>query len=585
MYSGALNSIYDALTNIQMDALYPGGGDASTNEELSAITDNLVLEAEAFTVNHEIDGRSTAGMTIKDDDGFFTFSERQQIIYADLDDNEEFAGVVHSCEEIRIPGTNYVFHTVDAVDYTAICDWKISNYADEDVYAGDAVEAIMIECLAEEGVETGYIEKGPQLTQVVISDKTVKEAFDKLAEACGFVWYLDYDLKLYFHARSLNPADWNISDGDDIMSESFTVTRSNPLYRNTENILGGWVETDEQTEGFIGDGTTKTFPLAYQVNRVDTVKVANVLQTIGEKGSAGTYQFLYGIGSETVTFTTAPALSAVIEVKYWGRWRAKTTYSDTTLITANKTRQGFGSGKIEHCTTDESLTDATAANEYANAKVGEYGVDGIVVNYSTTRTGLAVGTLQNIDWGGLDEVDCLITRISQDSKDNFTVYHVEAVSGPVNQNWENFFRDQFTPQTTVGASVSSGALVAILKQYSHTYLSSQPTYPDIFGSAVCGVDAQSTDWPCFDPTDRASYLELRDAGNVVLLRKVHTSIPDPLNETAFVSSTFVGSAEGNGTIVYVIFYGGDSASAVEGSGVAVYTVTTSLVKRDRKSVV
>ena len=544
----------------------------------------LSLEAEAFTVTHEIDGRSTAGMTIKDATDSMTFSERQQIIYSDLDDNAEFAGVVSSCQEIRIPGTDYVFHTIDAVDYTAILDWRIANDAYETtdlvpLYAGNAVQAMMTEYLADEGISAGTIETGPELTQIVISEKTLREAYDKIAEACGFVWYIDYDMKLYFYDRTKYPADWNITDGDDIISESFTVTRSNPLYRNTENILGGWVETDvEQTENFMGDGTTKTFPMAYQVNRIDTVTVNGATQTVGEKGAAGTYQFLYSIGSETVTFTQAPPAGQAVVINYYGRWRAKTTYDDETLIASNKLRQGFGSGIIEHATTDESLTSATAANEYATAKVGEYGVDGIVVNYSTRRTGLAVGTIQTITWGGLTAEDCLITRITLDSKDNDTIYHVEAVSGPVNQNWENYFRDQFTPQTSVGESVSSGALVAILKQYNHTYLSSQPTYPDIFGTAVCGVDVKSTDWPCFDPTDRTSYIELQDFGHAVLLRKIHTSIPDPLSEVSFKSNTFIGSAEGNGAVAYIKFYGGDSASATNGSGVVVHTVTTSLVK-------
>jgi hypothetical protein len=582
MYSGAFNSEYDALSNTAMDALFPEGGSASTNEELSAIRDNLILSAESFNIGHDIEGRSTAGLTIKDSIGAFLISERQQFVYSDLDGNEEFAGVVHSCEEIRIPGTNYVFHTVDAVDYNAILDWRIVNYAAENTLAGDAVKALLTTYLVDEGVTAGHIEDGELLTQISFGNKTLKEALDKLAEACGFIYYIDYDLSLNFQSRTADAADWQISDGDDILSESLTIVRNNPLYRNVENVLGGFEETDLMTETFMGDGTTKSYPMGYAVNRISDVTLTTddlvpvvTHPSIGEKGAAGTYDFVYGFNSETVSFTVAPPLNHLITITYYGLWRVQTSIKDDSAIAANKIRQGFGTGRIEHAVEDETLTSSTAASEYGSAKLAEYAVDGITVNYKTLRSGLEVGTVQHFDYAGLD-VDLLIIRIDKETTDTFTTYSIEGVTGPVNQSWETFFASHFTPATSVGESLDSGAGVAQLYQYTHTYLNADR--PDIFARTVVGAAVQDTTWPCFDPGDRANYIEVRDVGSDVLVRKVHTLVDGEALDTQFISYTYLGSSEGNGAVRYFVFYGGDSATDASGTGVVIHTIPVNMTK-------
>jgi hypothetical protein len=497
MYDGALNNEYDSITNEAMDLLYPGGAGPSTEEELSDIRNSLILNAEGFTIAHDIEGSSTAGLTLKDSTGAFTISERQQFIYSDLDMNAEFAGVVSSCQEIKIPGTKYVFHTVDAVDYNAILDWRIANYTSNyptPVLAGDVARALLSTYLEEEGITAGVIEDGPLLVQVVFSDKTLTECFDKLAEASNFIYYVDYDMTFHFKSRSADAADWSISDGTDILNDTLTVTRNNPLYRNTESVLGGFEETDLLTETLRGDDDTKSFALGFAVNRVQSVAIWESAEKppdtfvrypiITEKGATpNDYDFVYGYNSETVSFKTAMTFGQYAIVTYYGLWRVKTTITDEDAIAANKARQGFGSGKIEHASVDESLTDSDAASEYCNAKIGEYGVDGITINYQTMRPGLEVGTVQSFNFAGVN-ADILIIRVTKTSSESFTTYSIEAVTGPVNQSWETFFASHFVGVTSVGDSLSSGASAIITFPYSHEYLSTDTYPPDIFARTL-----------------------------------------------------------------------------------------------------
>jgi hypothetical protein len=536
---------------------------------------HLWLNESGLSIEHNADHRSTSGFTVYDASGSMTFYERQLVSIRNIDNELRFVGVIQNCQTIRIPGTNVKFHTIDAADLSSILDWRVVDYAAEDKLAGDAVREILAEYLAEEGITEGYIEDGNLMTAIAISNKSVYEGFSKLAEACGFICYLDYDLRLYFHSRTLYSAEWNVTDGTDILSESLSITRSNDKYRNTEIVVGGYEETDEQTENFIGDGSTKTFPLGYPVNRVTSVTVGGVAMTIGQKSTdSGNYDCYYAVESETLTFEAAPAGSAAIEVAYYGLWKSKSKAEDLTAIATNAARQGIGSGKVEHITVDESLKSITAAGEYANAKLSEYGVDGIQIKYKTRRSGLAAGVLQAWNYEDVDE-DILITSVSENIKDGDTEYAVQAVYGPVVEDWENFLNQQIETSYTVSEGVEAATGVAKLYNFSHTFETTDR--PNPFTVAYPGVAVSDDSWPCFEKADRTLYIEFWRDGACVF-RKQHTSTPDLTNDAAFHSYSFISPSEAVGEIDEVVFWGGDSATSAYGSGVELFRASFSRIK-------
>jgi hypothetical protein len=560
LYSGALNSDYDAILNSVLDPL--------SNEELAAISDQKWLAVEPLVIDHYIDGRATTEFVVWDSAGEFTFYERQKILITDLDLVPFFAGVLQKAETTKLPGSATAkFHSISAADYTAILEWRLCDYAAENKLAGDAVSEILLEYLAEEGIAAGVIEGGELLTEISIGNKSVAQAYTKLAEACNFVYYIGYDYLLYFHARTLYPA-WSILDETDILSETFEISRSNENYRNAETVIGGYEETSLQTELFLGDGTTKTFPLAYAANRFFTVTVNAVNKFIGQKGTdAGAYDCYYAVNSETLTFEVAPGNGLEIEAKYYGLWRAKSKAEDLTAISDNATRQGFGSGKIEHITIDEALTSITAAGEYANAKLNEYARDGIQVAYKTRREGLAAGTLQHIEIQGLDH-DFLITHVGEEHLEGDTEYTVEACYGPVVDEWALFFRDSFTAVSAIREFIADESGVSKLYNFSKTYYEAIDR-PDPFLKEYPGCLVSSDKWPCFKPEDRTFFVEFWRDGSP-FFRKQHTSTPDITDDELFHSYSFISPSEGLGEIEEIVWFGGDSSTIVYGSGVELY---------------
>jgi hypothetical protein len=93
-----------------------------------------------------------------------------------------------------------------------------------------------------------------------------------------------------------------------------------------------------------------------------------------------------------------------------------------------------------------------------------------------------------------------------------------------------------------------------------------------------GPAVSATTFPCFDPGDRASYIEFLDSGHQVLIRKPHTLVDNNSSQIEYQSYSFFGPAEGNGAVAHVVFYGGDSATAVNGSGVVLYNKSTNFTK-------
>lgn len=580
LYDAALNSAYDSMLNSEIDDLL--------NSSLDDISNHKWLSSDGLQIDHYTGGRATCSFVVWDESGAYTFFERQKVLVTDnnLNPTEGFAGIVQRCTTTKMPNSTKKFHYIEAADFTAILDWRIIDYAAEDKLAGDAVREILSEYLQEEGISEGYIEDGNLMTEISISNKSASSGIAKLAEACGFIYYVSYDLKLYFHSRTLYAADWNITDGTDILADTWKVNRENENYRNTEVVVGGFEETALQEETIVTDGVTKSFALGYPVNRVVSVTVNGVEQTIGVKGydSGGGFDVYFANKSETVTFEEPPEAGTCV-IQYYGLWRAKSKAEDLTAIEENKSRQGVGSGKVEHLIIDESLTSIVAAGEYANAKLAEYGVDGIQISYQTRRAGLAAGTLQHIAFDGLDH-DMLIYHVGVTYQDGDVVYSVEGCYGPVQEDWENFLNQSFQLIYTVREGVEEATGVTKLYNFSHTFyvedleegkpnpfvkVYADENFPEDDSLVLGGGDVCVDDptWPCFDPEDRTLYIEFWNDGSCIF-RKLHTSTPDMTENDEFHSYSFISPAEGIGQIDEVVFWGGNSATSEFGTGVELF---------------
>jgi hypothetical protein len=130
-----------------------------------------------------------------------------------------------------------------------------------------------------------------------------------------------------------------------------------------------------------------------------------------------------------------------------------------------------------------------------------------------------------------------------------------------------FLCQTFNAASSVSLGVEESIGVTKLYNFYHHYLTADR--PNPFTSAVPGILVSADTWPCFEPTDRAEYIEFW-LDSACVYRAQHTSVPDEVNNTAFYSYSFISPAAYVGDIDEVVFWSGDAAAIAYGSGVEIY---------------
>ncbi|KXZ39488.1 hypothetical protein SAMN05661008_00326 [Alkalithermobacter thermoalcaliphilus JW-YL-7 = DSM 7308] len=118
--------------------------------------------------------------------------------------------------------------------------------------AGFWIRQYILPLLEEEGVTEGWIEAGVQLAETEIEEfntKSLKEILDVMAEASGFIWYIDHRKKLYFDSYISTATDHIEEDRIIKANADFRNIRVNQDLSNYANklfIIGGEYQGEEE---------------------------------------------------------------------------------------------------------------------------------------------------------------------------------------------------------------------------------------------------------------------------------------------------------------------------------------------------
>lgn len=541
-----------------------------TWQEVADFQNYLMLEG--FQIEHRIEERSTCSLQIKDLAAAFSFEYGQEVIVKEDNSDIVYGGLISVAgKSMLAPGK--LLHTLQVGDYHSLAENRMFVHAYE-ATSGATVAWDVLDILITEGITIGQIQDdGVALEMLTFNYVTCAEALDKIAELCGYTWFINEEKKLYFVARDAYEATWDIVDGTEIRYEGTEVTNGNPEYRNIQYLQGGQAETSELTEYFIGDGTVKTFTVGYPLAKEPHVYVNTAEQAVGIKGlSEVAVKWEWNKGDPVVTqvATESPlAITDDLKIVYFGAFKLMCKVSQMAEITRQKVVQGFGTGKIERRDTDNSLQDLVAATDAAKAKLSKFAVIGRTLTYTTDTSGLAAGTLQTVTLTELGIVaeDLLIVSVVMTAPEGHVTYVVEAVEGPVDQSWQTFFcalsalarRKQFEEQ-----GVSETVIVQGLEAFSKTWLVTE--HPNIFLEVFPDTATPAdVDFPCLASEDRLTHLVLY-TGGAEFFRKAITL--QTQTATDIESTTIVLSSEANGIpIDYVGLFGGVQASLTPASGI------------------
>ncbi|MDV2988578.1 MAG: hypothetical protein P3T54_00230 [Dehalogenimonas sp.] len=407
--------------------------------------------SQSLSLELEVGQRSTGEVIIMDLTGTASYPEGTPVLVERVASHTGnvferlFAGFVENYKIIRIaPAVPDRYHALTLKDGHYLADKRYAAESYTGQTAGYIVNDLFEKYLEDEGVTIGSIETGPVVAEMVVNYVQVSKAFDRLAERCGFVWYIDEYFKLYFTAKTTTAAPWPLLSSDIFRegSPEGTLESSNPMYRNRQYVRAGKSLTDTQTETKIGDGSSTAFVVGFPIAKVPTITVDTVAQTVGIKGLDEDKDWYWNKGDAVITAAVAPTSAAVIVCQYQGEYEIMVVREKLDEIVFRRNLEG-STGIVEAVGDAPHITDRDALQEHALATLTHYGESGRQFSFPTLRDGLRPGQLLPVTHSAynLSAEQMLIAsvRISEFSAGNLR-YDVNALSGPLIGDWSQFFR-------------------------------------------------------------------------------------------------------------------------------------------------
>lgn len=544
------------------------------------------IRQDSLTIDDGIEERSTCAFVVIDPDSNHYHQGESVIVASDLwndikiwddakiweDDTIHYAGFIEKPTEKKEPGTGVIFHSITCKDMHYLADKRIIAKAYENVSAGFIVSDLISDKLSSEGVTVGIIQDGPNVIEAIFNYTTVTTALESLAEKAGYIWYIDYDKKLYFMARETLVAPWTATAAD-MKADSVQVEHGNSSYRNTQYVKGGRDITDHLTENKLGDGATRSWTVGFKIAKEPVIKLNGIAfqpSEIGIRGLEENKKYYWSKGDNTINQDESQSVlsaSDTLSITYQGEFDIIVKTMNPEEIDDRQDIEG-GSGIVEDVADEMTSTTREAAFEVANAKLKKYGVIGRRLSFRTRRKGLFAGQILtvNLPEHGIN-AEMLIESVDVSTEQNTVVwYDVTCAEGPEQQSWTKMFEVMATrgQSFVVRENINEEEVLITLKSFEKTWESTDS--PNIFKELYASgtLYPSLALYPAFADIDRVKYVELLGSSNNVIVRKQVTKQTGLLN-----SITYIAPFEGIGTIAKVRWYGGYWASQVNSSGIMV----------------
>jgi hypothetical protein len=276
----------------------------------------------------------------------------------------------------------------------------------------------------------------------------VSAALDDLAKQSNYTWRIDKNKNFVFAARAKTQAP-RVVQSSEMLLATVRVTNITNQYRNSQWITSA-INTISQTDSFYGDGKKRSFTLKYPVYAISSITVDGATQLVGVKGTDTGKQWYYSQGSNTISqdISLFPLLKyQTLTVTYQGQYQISVNEQSSAAISARAALDGT-SGIVEAVENAPELI-ASAAQNLANARLGEYAVQGKQIQFTTNVPGLAVGQQATvfIPQHAINGMQFLITNMTTTYKTVMQngiatllpYYSIKAVYGAMLYDWTHYF--------------------------------------------------------------------------------------------------------------------------------------------------
>ena len=310
-----------------------------------------------------------------------------------------FSGRILTKEEGFLP-PNLLKYQVECIDNTRELDKKLVIESYLDTLSGNIIKDIINKYTT--GFTTVHVSDGPAITKISFDYVQVSEAITKLAETCGYQWYVNYDKDLYFFLKTDYPAPFQLDD-DQKHYRDLIINCDVSQLRNRVYVKSSKYETSDFTELFIGDGSTITWTCKYQANPLPhpSLKLNGAVKTVGWDGidPSSNYHFMLNATTKILSLgglQSTPADGDEIVITYGADEPIMIRWDDQASIDAVKGIEG-GDGIFEFCITNNEIDNKEWAIDVAKADLLQNANPVIQGGFTTNRSDIKSGQIITVN--------------------------------------------------------------------------------------------------------------------------------------------------------------------------------------------
>lgn len=417
---------------------------------------------------------------------------------AGLDAARVFGGTIESFDEmLTIGGQTSLEHNIRGVSWDALMDNRLVARAYDT--PGQTLRDIVLSIIANEypaeGINTDNVTTFGEIQPVKFNYDKASEAFDILCELSGCSWWIDPYKRLYFAERAQILCPLNFLESAPNW-RSISVERTRTEYRNRQYIKAGMGLTPVRTEYFVGDGTRKSFTLAYPAGKEpNPITVGAVVKTVGIREVESGKNWYWQKNSPVINQDDGdPAVGAgvAIAVTYQGQYPILVSATDDVQLLQRASIEG-GSGQYDHIEDEPNIDTVEAAQDRAYGLLRKYARIFQKATIATMSSGVRAGELTTLDipTHGLAGQWLVEQTSIRDFNGQRVEYSMRVLDGESVGGWQGFFgalkrqarKVEFQDNEVILLLRSQPDTVSIADSVSVS--TAAPTAP-LVGIAICG---------------------------------------------------------------------------------------------------
>ncbi|MCR2833474.1 hypothetical protein [Parerythrobacter lacustris] len=279
-----------------------------------------------------------------------------------------FGGVI-----VRITET---LKSAQILEYAVSCN-DYSQYLKRELvterYEGETVGSIIADIIANyttDGFTTVNVVGGQEIGSIAFSRLNVADCLQKLADTLSYVWYVDYDRDIHFFPKNTETGPALSDTSGNFIYDSLEIVEDLSQVRNVILVQGGeQISATPRTEHFSGDGTRAQFALANKFDKLPTITVGGVGQTVGVEylDDDTLFDCMWSFNEKYVRFTSGniPG-SGTNNIEVAG------TYLFPIVVNVPNLASIAEFGRYEFAITDTSIRSQSEAIDRAIAELKSY---------------------------------------------------------------------------------------------------------------------------------------------------------------------------------------------------------------------